>query len=294
MADMTELLQNFPVIDDGAHESRLKGVLLFKETQHIRRRPMVYDPGLCIVAQGHKIGYLGGRKFRYDANNYLVTSVTMPFECESFANPKEPLRGLYIYIDMTQLHDLIGRMGLQAPLSNCGEKALPSGIGPAVMDEDMLDATTRLVKCLRSEAESQILGPGLVREIMYRALCGTQAPVLYSLAMHSGAFSQVAHALKVMQSDYSAKLDVEQLASSARMSASAFHRAFKEITSDSPMQYLKKVRLTKARDLMVQENMKAYIAADKVGYESSSQFSREFKRYFGQSPAEMIRELRVA
>ena len=294
MADMTELLQNFPAIDDGAHESRLKGVLLFKETQHIRRRPIVYDPGLCIVAQGHKIGYLGGRKFRYDANNYLVTSVTMPFECESFASPKEPLRGLYIYIDMAQLHDLIGRMGLQAPLSNCGEKALPSGIGPAVMDEDMLDATTRLVKCLRSEAESQILGPGLVREIMYRALCGTQAPVLYSLAMHSGVFSQVAHALKVMQSDYSAKLDVEQLASSARMSASAFHRAFKEITSDSPMQYLKKVRLTKARDLMVQENMKAYIAADKVGYESSSQFSREFKRYFGQSPAEMIRELRVA
>jgi AraC-like DNA-binding protein len=77
------------------------------------------------------------------------------------------------------------------------------------------------------------------------------------------------------------------------MSASAFHRAFKEITSDSPMQYLKKLRLTKARDLMLQENLKAYIAADKVGYESSSQFSREFKRFFGQSPAEMIREVRA-
>jgi len=97
-----------------------------------------------------------------------------------------------------------------------------------------------------------------------------------------------------MQSDYSAKLDVEQLASTARMSTSAFHRAFKEITSDSPMQYLKKVRLTKARDLIVQENMKSYIAADQVGYESSSQFSREFKRYFGQSPAEMMREQRAA
>jgi len=112
--------------------------------------------------------------------------------------------------------------------------------------------------------------------------------------MHSGTFSQVAYALKVMQSDYAAKLDVEQLASTARMSASAFHRAFKEITSDSPMQYLKKLRLNKARDFMVQENMKAYIAADKVGYESSSQFSREFKRYYGQSPAEMMRELRAA
>jgi AraC-like DNA-binding protein len=97
-----------------------------------------------------------------------------------------------------------------------------------------------------------------------------------------------------MQTDYAGKIDVEHLANKARMSASAFHRAFKEITSDSPMQYLKKIRLTKARDLMVQEKMKAYLAADQVGYESSSQFSREFKRYFGQSPADMMRELRAA
>jgi AraC-like DNA-binding protein len=294
MSQMAELLKSIPLADSGASESRLKGVLLFKETQHIPRRPMVYDPGICIVAQGHKIGYLGGQRFKYDANHYLVTSVTMPFECETFASPEEPLLGLYIYIDMAHLHDLIGRLGVQSEIGRASEKGLPRAIGPAVMDEDMADATTRLVKCLKSEAESQILGPGLVREILYRALCGTQAPVLYSLAMYGGTFSQVAHALKVMQSDYSAKLDVEQLASTARMSTSAFHRAFKEITTDSPMQYLKKVRLTKARDLMMQESMKAYIAADKVGYESSSQFSREFKRYFGQTPAEMMRELRAA
>jgi AraC-like DNA-binding protein len=294
MSKMAELLKSFPTIDDGAYESRLKGVLFFKETQHIPRKPMVYDPGICIVVQGHKMGYLGGQKFRYDAKNYLVTSVTMPFECETFASPEEPLRGLYIYIDMAQLHDLIGRLEFQAEIGSASGKGLPRGIGPAVMDEDMADATTRLVKCLQSEAESQILGPGLVREILYRALSGTQAPILYSLAMHSGTFSQVARVLKIMQSDYAGKLDVEQMANKAHMSASAFHRAFKEITSDSPMQYLKKIRLTRARDLMVQENMKAYIAADKVGYESSSQFSREFKRYFGQSPAEMMRELRVA
>jgi transcriptional regulator GlxA family with amidase domain len=192
---------------------------------------------------------------------------------------------------MAQLHDLIGRLGLRAEIGNGDETGLPRGIGPAVMDEDMAGATTRLVRCLQSETESQILGSGLVREILYRALCGTQATVLYSLAMHSGAFSQVARALKIMQNDYAGKLDVEELASTARMSASAFHRAFKEITSDSPMQYLKKIRLTKARDLIVQESMKAYLAADKVGYESPSQFSREFKRYFGQTPAEMMREL---
>jgi len=293
VSKMDELLQSFPEIDDGPSESRLKGVLLFKETRHIPRRPMVYDPGVCIVVQGHKIGYLGGRKFRYDANHYLVTSVTMPFECETFASPEEPLRGLYIDIDMGQLRDLIGRIDWQERIGNGGDRTLPRGIGPAVMDKEMLDATTRLVKCLRSETESQILGPGLVREILYRVLCGTQAPVLYSLAMHSGTFSQVARVLKLMQSDYAENLDVEQLANAAHLSVSAFHRAFKEITSDSPMQYLKKIRLTRARDLMVQERMKAYMAADKVGYESPSQFSREFKRYFGQSPAEMMRELRA-
>lgn len=293
MSKMSELLQSFPTIADGPSESRLNGVLLFQETKPIPRRPMVYNPGICIVVQGHKIGYLGGQRFRYDANHYLVTSVTMPFECETFASSEEPLRGLYIDIDMGQLRDLIGRMDLQTGIHNGGEKTLPLGIGPAVMDEGMLDAVTRLVKCLQSETESQILGPGLVREILFRALGGAQAPVLYALAMHSGTFSQMARVLKVMQSDYARKLDVEQLADTAHLSISAFHRAFKEITSDSPMQYLKKIRLAKARDLMVQESTKAYIAADKVGYESPSQFSREFKRHFGQSPAEMVRELRA-
>lgn len=294
MSQMTELLKAFPSIDDGVSESRLSGVRFFKATQHIPRNPMVYDPCICIVAQGYKIGYLGGRKFRYDANHYLVTSVTMPFECETFASPEGPLCGLFIDIDLAQLNDLIGRLGLQPDLGGAGEKGLPSGIGPAEMDEDMAGAVTRLVKSLRSETEAQILGPGLVREVLYRALRGTQAPVLYSLARHGGAFSQVAHALRVMQSDYATKLDVEKLAGTAHMSASAFHRAFKEITSDSPMQYLKKIRLNKAKDFMMQENMKAYLAADMVGYESPSQFSREFKRYFGQSPVEMMRELRAA
>ena len=112
------------------------------------------------------------RVFQYDANNYLVVSVTMPFECETFASPEEPLLGLYIDVDMGQLHDLIGRLGLQAEIGNASENGLPRGIGPAVMDEDMADATNRLIKCLQSETESQILGPGLVREILYRALCG--------------------------------------------------------------------------------------------------------------------------
>lgn len=290
MQKMTELLENFPVIDNGLFPTNLEGVRVFQQTCHVPRQPMVYKPGICIVVQGHKIGFLGERKFRYDANHYLVTTVTIPFECETFGSPAEPLRGLFIDIDMPLLHELIGTLGLRPEFSDSAKKGLPSGIGPAQMEPEMLDAITRLLKCLKSPQEAGILGPGLVREILYRVLCGTQAPVLYSLAMHSGTFSQMAGILKIMQSDYAGKLDVESLATKARMSTSAFHRAFKDITSDSPIQYLKKIRLTKARDLMMQENMKAYLAADTVGYESTSQFSREFKRYFGQSPAEMMRE----
>ncbi|MFH1138056.1 MAG: AraC family transcriptional regulator [Pseudomonadota bacterium] len=294
MSRIAELLQDVEIADGGSSESRLKGVRFFKATQPSPKKPVLYDPGICIVAQGHKVGYLGGRMFRCDANHYLVVSVTMPFECETFASPEEPLLALYIDVDMAQLHDLIGRLYDQAEFDKIDAKALARGIGPAAMEKDMADATYRLVKCLQTDTEAQILGPGLVREILYRTLAGAQAPGLYSLARHSGAFSQVAGALKIMQANYYTKLDVEHLANTARMSPSAFYRAFKEVTSDSPMQYLKKVRLNKAKNMIVNENMKAYIAAEKVGYESTSQFSREFKRYFGQCPAEMLREIRIA
>ena len=292
MSQMVELLERLD-LPEGFFESRLKGVRLFKSLQPIPRTPLVYDPGICIIAQGSKIGYLGDQVFQYDANNYLVISVTIPFECETSASPDNPLLGIYIDIDMPQLHDLISHLGQSAEFGEDKRGALPRGIGPAPLDEDMVNATVRLLKCLQLETETRVLGPGLVREILFRALCGAQAPVLYSLAMHNGNFALVVRALKLIQSDYATKLDVERLAHEAYMSTSAFHRAFKEITTDSPVQYLKKVRLTKARDFMVQEGMKAYIAADMVGYESASQFSREFKRYFGKSPADMIRELRT-
>ncbi|WP_043751800.1 AraC family transcriptional regulator [Imhoffiella purpurea] len=294
MSQTSTLLKHFPAMETGVLESPLQGVRFFKSTQPIPRRPLIYDPSICILAQGHKTGYLGGRQFRYDANNYLVTSVTMPFECETFGCPEEPLLGLYIDIEMGQLNELISEMGLQTEMGKAIEKTLPRGIGPAALDEEMADAVGRLIKALGSEAEARLLGPGLVREVLFRALGGTQAPVLYSLAMYSGNFSKVAQVLKIMQTHYAEKLDVEHLADRVHMSSSAFHRAFKEVTSESPMQYLKKIRLTKARDLMVRESIKAYMAADRVGYESPSQFSREFKRYFGQSPAEMTRELRAA
>jgi AraC-like DNA-binding protein len=292
MTELSELLSSFELGDNGYTETGLQGIRLFKGSQHIPRKPLVYEPGICIVAQGRKVGYLAGEVFHYDADNYLVTTVTMPFECETFASPEEPLLGIYIDVNMELLHSIIGQLGVHAPMNGNNRETLHRGIGPALLDPEMKNGVNRLVKCLQSEAETQIIGPGLVKEILFRALCGAQASVLYSLAAQHGNFAQISRALRVMQSSFAEKLDVEHLANIANMSSSTFHKAFKEVTSESPLQYLKKLRLNKARYLMIQESTKAYIAAFEVGYESPSQFSREFKRYFGHSPAEAIRDAR--
>jgi AraC-like DNA-binding protein len=293
MSELIEWIDRFE-LPEGLHATQLKDVSLFKVCQYLPRRPVMLEPGICIVAQGKKIGYLGDRVFQYDENNYLVTSVPIPFECETFATPDKPILGIYIKIDLRQLHDLISLMSSEVGFRSAKTKALPRGIGPAFLDVDMKDAAVRLLKCLHSETECRILGPGSVREILFRALGGDRAPLLFALAMHNGLFFQVATALQLIHEHYPDKLDVEGLANTAGMSVSAFHKAFKEITSDSPMQYLKKFRLTRARDFIVQEKMKAYIAADKVGYESPSQFSREFKRYFGQNPTDTLRQSNAA
>ncbi|MBM9615008.1 AraC family transcriptional regulator [Desulfobulbus rhabdoformis] len=291
MYQMIELFERFD-LPELFTESNLDGVRFFKSNNHTPRTPLIYDPGIFIVAQGSKKGYLADMVFQYDANNYLVTSVPIPFECETFATPEAPFLGLYIDIDMSVLHELIGQLEESNGIQNTKLSQRPKGVGPAQMDENMFDAVCRLLKCLQSRTETKILGPGLIKEILFRVLCGTQASSLFALATHTGNFASVSRALKTIHSDYGSKLDVEQLASMAGMSVSTFHRAFKSVTSDSPGQYLKKIRLSKARDFIRNDQMKAYIAADKVGYESVSQFSREFKRYFGQTPADLIKELR--
>lgn len=291
---MSQLVKYLELLNlpEGFSESRMKGVRFFKALRHIPRTPIIYESGIVIIAQGSKIAYLGDQVFHYNADNYLVLSVAIPFECETFASSEHPLLGVYIDVDMSQLHDLISKIGHHVECKGQKRSVLPRGIGSAPLEDSISDATTRLVQCLQSEIETDILGPGLVREILFRALCGNQAPALYALATHDDNFSRISRALKTIHSDFATSLDVNMLAQTAHMSISAFHRAFKEVTADSPVQYLKKVRLSKALGFMTREGMKAYVAADKVGYESASQFSREFKRYYGQSPVEIIKGLR--
>ena len=268
---------------EGIHPTAIAGVQLMRASRPIPRSQVLYEPGIVIVGQGRKRGYLGDRVFTYDAHNYLVLSVPMPFECETEATADMPLLAVSIRVDLGVLGELL--MKMDGPRS-VASPAIPQGIYSTNLDLKLSEATVRLLECLADSADTRILGPQITREITYRVLCGEQGGALRAAAALHSRFGQVNRTVQRIHAEYARNLTVEELAETAGMSASAFHQNFKAVTSTSPLQYLKTIRLHKARMLMVHEGLRAGIAAERVGYESSSQFSREFKRLFGASPIE--------
>ncbi|MHB1460202.1 MAG: AraC family transcriptional regulator [Armatimonadota bacterium] len=268
--------------NDGYTESSLRGVKLLRSTVTIPRHPVVYEPSIVIIAQGHKTGYLGEKVYTYDPHNYLVLSVPLPFDCETVGTPEEPLLGVSISVDVVTVSELLLDMDDSDSLSSC----VPRGIYSSILTDELMDALIRLLESLGNPLDTRILGPQIVREIVYRVLCGEQGESLRSLALRHSRFGQIAKVLKRMDTEYDSEFDISTLADEANMSVSSFHSNFKAVTAVSPLQYLKSIRLHKARVLMVQDGIGASCAAFKVGYESASQFSREFKRYFGCNPKE--------
>ncbi|MDB5976322.1 MAG: AraC family transcriptional regulator [Nevskia sp.] len=277
---MVELVR-FLVREEGLSASTLPGVQLMHGTRSMPRTPVVYEPGIAILVQGRKRGYLSGHEFVYDQRNYLVTSVPMPFEVETEASPELPLYGVKVKVEMTTLAELLLEMDDRLPESATS----PRGIYATPLNEDMSSAVIRLLECLAAPVDARILGPQIVREIVYRVLCGEQGGALRALATRHSHCGRIGKVLRQVHANFSSPLDVETMADEASMSVSAFHHHFKAVTSSSPLQYLKTIRLHQARLLMVQEGLSAGIAAQRVGYESPSQFSREFKRLFGSNPS---------
>jgi AraC-like DNA-binding protein len=281
---MTSLLGALAT-QEGMHPSTVDGVQLMRASHPIRRTQVLYEPGIVIVGQGRKRGYLGDQVFTYDAHNYLVLSVPLPFECETEA----PMLAVSIRVDLAVLGELLMKMG---GAHGSATPAIPQGIYSTKLDLQLSETTVRLLECLANPVDTRILGPQIVREITYRVLCGEQGGALRAAAALHSRFGQVNRTVQRIHVEYARDLTVEELAETAGMSASAFHQNFKAVTSTSPLQYLKTIRLHKARILMVHEGLRAGIAAERVGYESSSQFSREFKRLFGASPIEETERVR--
>jgi AraC-like DNA-binding protein len=269
-------------VHEGIQRTLIDGVNVGRVSTSVPRAPVVYEPKILVVGQGRKRAYLGGEVYRYDAYNYLVLSVPMPAECETEASPEEPLLLLAINVEPTML----GEMMLEIDVPELPVGPTPRGISSTPMTEELGGAVIRLLECLKSPVDSRILGRQTVREIVYRVLQGEQGGALRALANRDEHFSRIARVLKLVHAEYATPLSVEGLARKAGMSVAAFHHYFKLVTASSPLQYLKRVRLDQARRLMAHEGYNANTAARAVGYESASQFSREFKRLFGVTPVE--------
>ncbi|WP_095110858.1 AraC family transcriptional regulator [Pseudomonas sp. Irchel 3E20] len=267
---------------DGFIPTAVPGVQLLRASRDVARGPQIYEPSLMVIVQGSKLAYLGPRTLEYGAGHYLIQALPVPFECETFASADAPLLGLAIGIDRAVLGELVLAMGRDegGPVAAQTLESMSS----AVLDDSMRGCVERLLRCLHDPLECQVMGSARLRELLFVALRGPQADVLRALVEQQGQFARVAASLSHLHEHYAEPLNVETLARYANMSASTFHEHFKRSTLLSPVQYLKRLRLLKAQQLLVAEGMGVAQAAHRVGYQSTSQFSREYKRYFERNP----------
>lgn len=276
---------------EGTMETIIPGVYFHRATKSSPRQPLIYNSGIIIVGQGHKIIHFPEHQIKYGAGDYLVLGVPVPLECEAFTDNDLPVMGIAIDINPAMLHKLVNQIMQHKPLSASSSSAQVGAVQSATLDTAMELVTHRLLAVLNNPIEADIFGEDIVKELVYRVLCGPQGHTLIGLAMHDGHYARIARTLSTMHSSYANQITVEGLAEDVNMSVSSFHRAFRQVTFESPLQYLKKVRLAKAKELITTSGSKANEAALKVGYTSPSQFSREFKRHFNKTPSEVLTQL---
>ncbi|SCZ33430.1 MULTISPECIES: AraC family transcriptional regulator [unclassified Pseudomonas] len=278
-ARMVALMERLAPVE-GYNLSALEDVRFLRSNRPLSRTPVLYDPGIVILCQGRKRGYLGNDLYVYDARHYLVVSVPVPFTMETDASEAEPMLAVYMRLDLQLASELI----LQVDEALGPSDAPPKGMYASPMDDGLYASTLRFLEAMSTPGDAAILGPSLVREIYYRILTGEQGGSMRAALGRQGHFGQITRAIRKIHSSYQERLDVEALAREANMSVPSFHVHFRSVTDASPMQYLKSTRLHQARLLMLRNAMNASTAAFSVGYESASQFGREFKRLFGRTP----------
>jgi AraC-like DNA-binding protein len=274
---------------DGTHQSALPAVALIRGSVPTVCMPVVLQPCLAIVVQGRKRALLNDEVFHYDALNYLVVSVTLPAMGQVVeATPEHPYLSLRLNLDLEEIARLVLELGNRGPSPGSTDR----GLFVARLDEPLLDAVLRMVKLLDTPEDIGVLGPVVQREIYYRILRGELGSRLVDLAQSEGGNHRIVRAIEWLKQHYAVPLRIEELADAVHMSASALHHRFKAVTAMSPLQYQKHLRLHEARRLMFADGIESATAGHRVGYESASQFSREYRRLFGAPPRSEIARLR--
>jgi len=282
--------------NEGLNTTSIAGLDLFRaNSTNSCMGSSIYDPSLCLIAQGAKTIWLGDRELDYGPLSCLVSSVHLPVLGKiTQASPEQPYLGLKLTIDPQEVTDLMLELG-DAILHmedhpECAESAC--GLGRVQAEKSQVEAMLRLLKLLDTPADAPILAPLARREILYRALTGEIGPRLRKLAVADSQVHRVSKVISVLKDRFSEPLRVRELADMANMSESALYHSFKQVTRMSPLQFQKKLRLHEARRLMVAQGLEAATASFRVGYESPSHFSREYSRLFGNPPRADVVKLR--
>lgn len=249
----------------------------------------MHEPSLCLVAQGAKRLLLGEELFSYDADHYLIASVELPLVAQIIeASPEKPYLGLKLMLDLRMISQLLVDSNLPMPRT----QRTNLGIAVSRVDLRLLESFQRLLDLFDTPEDIPILAPLLQKEIIYRLLTGEQGLLLRQMGTVGSQPNQIGQVINWLKQNYTKALRVDDLAAHARMSAATFHRHFRELTSMSPLQFQKRIRLHEARRMMFADHMDANSAALQVGYESSTQFNREYSRLFGAPPLRNVKALR--
>lgn len=279
---------------DGTFELRLPGVHVSRASRaHKDFHHAVQRPGLCLVAQGAKRVMLGQELYEYDASRVLVYSVDVPVSAQvTQASLDAPYLGLRIDLDLARITELTAKV-YPLGLPRRGEGR---GEGRAIcvdqLDAPVINAVVRLMELASRPGEAELLAPLVLDEILIRLLRSALGPRVALIGQEESQLHRVSKAVSWVRANFDQPLDVERLATLVHMSPSSFHQHFKAVTSMSPLQYQKAIRLQEARRLMLLTRLDAGTAGRRVGYESPSQFTREYGRYFGSAPTKDVARLR--
>jgi len=261
--------------------TNVPGMVLLRSDHERPPSHLIFRPALCIVVQGAKWAVFGDRHMDYRAGQALIVSVETPaLGRVAQASPTEPYLGIIIEFDLAIMRDVADTLGTPAP----GGDGPRSGVFVTDFDGPLADCTLRLVRLMDTPQAIPLLYPSIMREIAYWLLSGPHRVEVARMVLANTHAHRVIAAIHRLRDRFTEPMRIDDLAASAQMSASAFHRQFRQLTSMTPLQYQKQMRLLEARRLMVGEAVSAEAAAFAVGYESASQFSREYSRMFGLPP----------
>ena len=269
----------------GYVETYIKDVMFFKITSNEDIMPLLYHRGFSFIGFGKKVGYIQDKKFEHNSNDFLMITSPQPIECETFTYD-DCMMGVYINLDMVRLNKINLKIGESCNFKT-NKKDIPFSVVKNKRTQEIEEVYLKLIKTLLNPIDSKILGDYILDELYYRMLTSENGEILKQLCEQDSNFSKVANIVEFIHNNLKEKISADDLSRMADMSVNNLHKIFKKAMNDTPIQYIKKIRLNKARQLLLYEKMKAIDVSYEVGYESPTQFNREFKRYFGVTPSKI-------